>query len=200
MTQEFCDCSLFTSSFAEGDYYFFGPEGKNSFLVICFKWLSSYGEIIMLIILKSVLWRGGKRSHPVKWAVSVKAGYAQAVTAITTYPFPVQKRSSRGSRENPPATATAQGHLPAPLPGPAAGPRATQSCCVPEQAARSSRVRTFAPKTHWKHHEHTMCRCVHTLSSFTHLDVQLKGPAPQFQRQPLQCSEPKQEPPPPVYH
>lgn len=54
----------FTSSFAEGDYYFFGPEGKNSFLVICFKWLSSYGEIIMLIILKSVLWRGGEEKPP----------------------------------------------------------------------------------------------------------------------------------------
>lgn len=82
----------------------------------------------------------------------MKADYAQAVPVTNTNPFPVPKRSSQGSRKNPPALATAQGHLPAPPPGPAAGHRVTQSCCSrelrgphPEQAARSSRIRAFAP-------------------------------------------------------
>lgn len=55
----FCCCYIFISYFAKGDYYFFGPEGKNNFPLIYFKWRSSYGEIIMLIILESVLWKGG---------------------------------------------------------------------------------------------------------------------------------------------
>lgn len=119
----FCCCYIFISYFAKGDYYFFGPEGKNNFPLIYFKWHSSYGEIIMLIILESAVERRGKETSIVKWAPSVKAGHAQAAAAINTnpFPFPVRKRSSRGSRKNPPAMATAQGHLPAPRPGPAAG-------------------------------------------------------------------------------
>lgn len=152
----FCYCSLFISHFAKGDYYSFGPEGKNNFPLIYFKWHSSYGEIIMLIIPESVLWKGGEKKPPQRSGpISVKAGYAQAVTAINTNPFPVQKRSSQGSRENPPAMATAQGHLPAPLPAlqPGTGER---RAAAPGAAWAASRAGcTVQPSAGLRSQKHT---------------------------------------------